>query len=131
MDSDTLAGKLQQCSAEYASISGINIDVPGKLWAFLASRLTESELSIEDPWDVVQMTVDGVVRKVRITGHSNGQLSFSFADGSPGFGMGIISAVTENDNPKLADILDKLEGTFAGRASRAESHGDVIRLGLD
>jgi hypothetical protein len=97
-----------------ATALGIGQD---RLWAFLAQRLVDSGvLAIDEEWNVVRAQIGamGIYRKVRIDGRrgKTGWLDYTSTDSS-GFGIIPIAYVHPEDNRKLADILDRLEGVKA------------------
>lgn len=109
MDTRELEASLRGWANEFRAFSDVQISVPDKLWGFLANRMAECGL-LDEPTDVVRVTLGDAAQTVKITGHTHGTLSWSAADGTGGFGYCRVDQVLKQDQSKLAEILDELEG---------------------
>ncbi len=108
MDRKELTTELSKWCREFSEVAGES--GPPKLSGFLASRRIEAGLGKED-WDVVNATMDGVTRRVRIvsTRKSGSDFWLNWEDPeNPEMGHGICSVRNIEDNERLARILDKV-----------------------
>lgn len=108
-----LEAQLHKWQAEFNAL-----ELPAeKLPAFLAGRLIEAGIvEPQDLADVVRARIGGAVRNVCIRGRKGqtGFLDYVEADkGRMGFGIVQVMDVLREDHPKLAEILDRLEGVKA------------------
>ena len=103
-----LKGKVAQWCNEYADLTGERIDLSDRFVSFLSKRLGEIGV-LETPWDVVRAEVNDKVRDIRIVSHDRGVLHYEYAE-SGYFGQGVCLVKAIQDQPKLAEILDRLEG---------------------
>lgn len=107
MQTAQLSSQLRQWALEFGSVSGEAINVPERLWPFLAQRLTEAGVGTPDP-DIVSARFMGVFRKVRITGNRGAMLAFEQVDGSIGSGLVSVNHVHPDDRGRLTDIIERM-----------------------
>jgi hypothetical protein len=117
MDASRLSAQLRHWADEFCSVSEKAIDVPDRLWPFLASRLVELGIAEDDP-DVVSAKIVDTYRKVRITGTHADRLQYESVDGGVGFGLIQRRDIHPDDHGKLSKILERLlqDGKVGGRA---------------
>lgn len=80
------------------------------------AQLVESLLPEDrrSDWNVVKAVVSNEQKSVKIDGRRSGMIQCSWGEiGKHGYGVGLISVadVIQEDQSKLARILDKIEGT--------------------
>lgn len=101
-----MSAQLQAWANEFCGIAGEKPPSP-KLWAFIASRLSEMpDSSVQANPDEITIHIDGTPKRVTITGARAGRLLYKNCDGSVGFGMCKIEDVP--DRSKLTEILERL-----------------------
>lgn len=110
---------IRQWIGEYGHIDGDTFVPPEKWVRFAGLRMSQmiEALLPEDKrsdWNVVRAEVGGKMRDIRIDGRDPrlGRLRFGFAEaGSIGMGYCSVENIRDEDQSKLARILDKIEGT--------------------
>lgn len=104
-----IAVQLKQWFDEFRGITECP-DVPDTFWRFLGARLQEQGIVPDDP-DVVLARIGEGFRHVRIKGRrSGGWLTYENIE-NVGWGIVEVRDIHPDHNSKLAEILDRLEGT--------------------
>lgn len=110
-DERKLATRLKDWTAEFRESVDETFCVPAALWTFLAQRLVESCPERDRPNNsTVRAQIGETMRTVRIRGLRSGRLLYEHADGTIGFGLTSPLNVHRDDQPKLAAMLDRIEG---------------------
>lgn len=115
MQTAQLSAQLRAWALEFGSVSGAPIDVPERLWSFLALRLAEQGVVQPDP-DVLSVKFLDGYRKVRITGKRGARLAYESIDGSVGFGLIDPHQVHPDERGRMTDIIERMvtDGRIVG-----------------
>lgn len=114
MQQSELTTKLMQAWANWCGFCGDDetFTPPDRFWTYLAQQITEwGAVETQQDTDVVRVRVfGGEWIPVRLTGHKRGTLIAQRADHIGGIMICPVRDVHPDDEQKLADILDRLEG---------------------
>lgn len=111
--------QLAQWAGEYKHIYDPQFALPEPFMKFAGNQLAKlidglTPADKRNDWDVVRAMVNGSLTRIKVGRFDRlkGKLMYDFAEpGHLGMGMLNVSDVHDDDRKKLAEILDRIEGT--------------------